>query len=206
MTLSPLDLALYSAALFALFMTPGPVWLAMLARALSGGFGAAWPLALGVVIGDVIWPLFAILGLGWVVAAHPGILTALKWVACLVFLGMGAAILRHRDADLSADNRLTKPGRMAGFLAGLAAILGNPKAILFYAGMLPGFFDIGALTAVDIFLICLVSAVVPFCGNLILAASVGRVRRLLSSPEAVRRTNTVAGALLITVGVAIPFF
>jgi threonine/homoserine/homoserine lactone efflux protein len=31
---------------------------------------------------------------------------------------------------------------MAGFLAGLAAILANPKAILFYMGMLPGFFDL----------------------------------------------------------------
>jgi hypothetical protein len=35
----------------------------------------------------------------------------------------------------------------AGFLAGLAVILGNPKAILFYMGMLPGFFDLRALTS-----------------------------------------------------------
>ena len=59
MSLTGVDLLLYAGALFVLFLTPGPVWVAMVARALSGGFGAAWPLALGVVIGDVLWPLLA---------------------------------------------------------------------------------------------------------------------------------------------------
>ena len=205
MTLSPLDLTLYAAGLFALFLTPGPVWVALLARTLSGGFHAAWPLALGVVVGDVLWPLLAILGVGWVVSIYGGFLDLLRWVACLVFIGMGLAILRHRDAQVGRDSRLTRPGKWAGFVAGLAVIIGNPKAILFYAGMLPGFFDLSALTRWDIAVICGLSAAVPLIGNLILAGAVGQVRRLLASPTAVRRTNTVAGALLVGVGCAIPF-
>lgn len=204
-TLSLLDLALYGAGLLALFLTPGPVWVALLARSLSGGFGAAWPLALGVVVGDVLWPLLAILGVSWIVSVYGGFLTLLKWVACAVFLAMGAAILRRRDATIARDGRLTRPGRLAGFVAGLAVILGNPKAILFYAGMLPGFFDLRALTAADIATICALSATVPLLGNLAIAAGVGQARRLLSSPIAVRRTNTVAGCLLLAVGVSIPF-
>ncbi|WP_375262873.1 LysE family translocator [Palleronia sp.] len=196
---------LYAAGLFALFLTPGPVWVALMARTLSGGFGAAWPLAAGVVVGDVLWPLLAILGVGWLVSVYGAVLSVLKWVASLVFIVMGAAILRHRDADLASDSRLTQPGRWSGFVAGLAVILGNPKAILFYAGMLPGFFEIGALSAWDIAAICALSAAVPLVGNLVLAASVGRARRLLASPRAVRRTNTGAALLLIGVGVAIPF-
>lgn len=205
MTLSFLDLALYAAGLFALFMTPGPVWVALMARAVSGGFHAAWPLALGVVVGDVLWPLLAILGVSWMVSVYGGFLALLKWVACLVFIGMGAMILRHRDASIARDSRLTRPGKLAGFAAGLLVILGNPKAMLFYAGMLPGFFDLGALTIADIVAICALSAGVPLLGNLVLAASVGRVRALLASPRAVRQTNSVAGLLLIAVGIAIPF-
>ncbi len=205
MTLSALDLSLYAAGLLALFLTPGPVWLALLARALSGGFGSAWPLALGVVVGDVLWPLLAILGVSWAVSIYGGFLTALKWLACLVFLGMGATILRHRNDPVARDGRLTRPGRLAGFTAGLAVILGNPKAILFYAGMLPGFFDLRALTGADIAAICSLSAGVPLLGNLLLSAGVGRMRRFLSSPRAVRRTNIAAGCLLLAVGAAIPF-
>jgi uncharacterized glyoxalase superfamily protein PhnB len=40
-----------------LWIAPGPVWVALTARALSGGFAAAWPLAIGVTIGDLVWPL-----------------------------------------------------------------------------------------------------------------------------------------------------
>ena len=60
-----------------------------------------------------------------------------------------------------SDSRLTRPGMWAGFLAGFAVILGNPKAILFYMGMLPDFFDLTVLTWKDIVAICFVSFFVP---------------------------------------------
>jgi len=56
-TLAPADLGLYAAAVFALFLTPGPVWMALTARTLAGGVRGAWPLAAGVVIGDALWSL-----------------------------------------------------------------------------------------------------------------------------------------------------
>ncbi len=93
MTISAGELALYAGALLILFLTPGPVWVALTARALSGGFHAAWPLALGVVVGDMLWPFLAILGVTWVVSVFSGFMTVLKWVAALVFLVMGALIL-----------------------------------------------------------------------------------------------------------------
>ena len=66
----------------------------------------------------------------------------------------------------------------------------EPKAILFYMGVLPGFFDLTALTVVDIALICILSFLIPLIGNLILAVFIGKARAILSSPTALRRTNT----------------
>ncbi|WP_425050945.1 LysE family translocator [Psychromarinibacter sp. S121] len=205
MTITAVELGLYALGLAVLFLTPGPVWLAMTARALSGGFHAAWPLALGVVVGDVVWPLLAVLGVTWLVSVFSGFLVFLKWVATAFFLGMGFMILKNADKSISADSRLTRPGAWAGFVAGVAVILGNPKAILFYMGMLPGFFDLRTLTVADIVAICALSAAIPLLGNLVVAASVGQIRKLLASPEAVRRTNIIAGSLLILVGLIIPF-
>ncbi len=205
MTIVPWEIAAYAGALLILFLTPGPVWVALTARALSGGFNAAWPLALGVVVGDILWPFLAILGVTWVVSVFSGFMTVLRWIACGTFLAMGALLIRHADAQLSTNARLTRPGMLAGFLAGLAVILGNPKAILFYMGMLPGFFDLAELRWPDMVAIALISALVPLTGNLLLALSIDRVRRLLSSPRALRRTNITAGALMICVGLVIPF-
>ena len=205
MTITPSQLALYCGALLILFLTPGPVWVALTARALSGGFHAAWPLAFGVVVGDAIWPLLAILGVSWFVTAFAGAMAVLKGIAAIVFLAMGILILRHRDRTIATDSRLTRPGMWAGFIAGVAVILGNPKAILFYMGVLPGFFDLTRVTGPDIAAIVAASIIVPLIGNLVFALFIDRARRLLTSPDALRRTNTVAGVLLILVGVVIPF-
>lgn len=203
MTIAPWDLALYAGALLILFLTPGPVWLALLARTLSGGFAAAWPLALGVVVGDFLWPLAAIYGLAWILSVYGEFMVVLRWVAALIFLVMGLQLIRHADRAISADGRLTRPGVWPGFAAGLAAILGNPKAMLFYLGVLPGFFDLSSITGVDITLVVVVSMVIPLIGNLVFAAGIDRLRQLLQSPTALRRANYTAGALLIIVGLVI---
>ena len=204
MTLGAWDIALYSGALAILFLTPGPVWVGLIARSLSGGFHPAWPLALGVVVGDVLWSLLAIFGITWVLSIYGGFLEALKWVAAIMFVVMGALVIRSADKQIGTDNRLTRPGMWAGFVAGLVIILSNPKAILFYAGMLPGFFDLTRLTALDIVVIAALSMIVPLLGNLALALFVDRARRLMQRPEALRRMNITAGALLICVGLVIP--
>jgi threonine/homoserine/homoserine lactone efflux protein len=199
MSLTPFDLWLYAGAMLVLFLTPGPVWLALMARGMSGGFPAAWPLALGVAVGDILWPLLAVLGVTWAASTFDGLMVALKYLAVGMFAVMGLLLIRHADRTIAADSRLTRPGAWAGFMAGLAVILGNPKAILFYMGMLPGFFDLAAVTPFDIAAIVAISFVVPLGGNLTMALFIDRVRRLLASPAALRRTNIVSGVLLILV-------
>lgn len=194
---------LYAGAMAALWAVPGPVWVALMARALSGGFAAAWPLALGVTLGDAVWPLTAIFGLSWILSVYGGFLTALHWVAALTFVAMGALLLRKSGGTLRADGALTRPGMWAGFATGVAAAFGNPKAILFYMGVLPGFFDLTQVRAPDIAVIIAVSVLVPLLGNLALALFLDRARALLARPERLQRMNLISGLLLIAVGIVI---
>lgn len=203
MTLGLGDLSLYAGALLILFLTPGPVWVAIIARSLSGGFSGAWPLALGVVVGDVLWPLLAVFGISVLVALYADFLIVLRYAGAAIFVAMGTALIRHADRVIGENAALTRPGMWAGFLAGLLVILGNPKAILFYMGVLPGFFDLAAVTGWDIVAICAISALVPLTGNLMLGLFLGRVRALLTAPGALRQINIWAGAMLIGVGIVI---
>lgn len=205
MTVTFTELAVYAGALLVLFLTPGPVWLALSARALSGGFQAAWPLALGVVVGDLLWPVLAIFGLALVVQSFDGVVVALRFIASGVFIVMGLLLIRHAADAVSTDSRLTRPGRWAGFTAGLAAILGNPKAILFYMGVLPGFFDLSRVTPFDIAAIAGMSMLVPLLGNLALAAAIARARARITRPDRITRINQGSGVALILVGVGLPF-
>jgi threonine/homoserine/homoserine lactone efflux protein len=199
------ELGLYALGMLGLWAVPGPVWVALTARALSGGFRAAWPLAVGVALGDLLWPLAAILGLSWIHTVYGDILGLLRWVAAGVFVVMGVMLLRAPAGSLTGDNAMTKPGLWAGFTVGVAAVVGNPKAILFYMGALPGFFDLAVLTKWDIAAIIGISAGVTLGGNLLLALFLDRARALLSSEAALRRMNVGSGVLLVLVGMIIPF-
>ena len=205
MTLEFSDLALYAAAVLILFLTPGPVWVALLARAMSGGFKAVWPLALGVAFGDAIWPVLAVFGVSWVANEINGIMAILRYLAAVVFLVMGVLLVLKVENTLGNYSRLTRPGMWAGFIAGVVVILGNPKAILFYMGILPGFFDLTEVAPLDVIAIVMVSSTTPLLGNLILASFVIKARTFLQSARAVRRINIMSGMLLISVGLVIPF-
>ena len=205
MTLTAAELGLYALGMAGLWAVPGPVWVALLARALSGGFAAAWPLALGVTLGDLLWPALAIFGMGWVLSVYGEALQILRWIAAATFAVMGALLIAKSGTLMSADSKLTRPGRLAGLMTGVAAVVGNPKAILFYMTVLPAFFgDVSRLTAVDIASILAVSVAVPLVGNLGLALFLDRVRVLLSNPARVQMLNRISGGLLILVACAIP--
>lgn len=205
MSISITDLALYALAVFILFLTPGPVWVALLARTLSGGFQAAWPLALGVSLGDAAWPLLAILGVSWLVNEINGLMRIMRIVGALMFLIMGTLLITRADRALGSNSRLTRPGMWAGFVAGVLAIISNPKAILFYMGVLPGFFDLTQISNTDVFTIVLVSVLVPFLSNLTLIAFVHQIGQALRAPSAVKRINIISGCLLVVVGLIILF-
>ena len=70
--------------------------------------------------------------------------------------------------------------------------------------MLPGFFDLTRLTALDIVIIATLSMIIPLIGNLAMALFIDRARRLMQRTEALRRMNITAGVLLICVGLVIP--
>ena len=205
MTVTGWQLLVYAGGMAALWAVPGPVWVALLARALSGGFAAAWPLAVGVALGDLAWPLLAILGLSWIEGVWGDFLSWLRIVAAGIFLVMGILLIRKKPTQPGTDSRMTRPGLWAGFSVGLAAVIGNPKAILFYMGALPGFFDLSRITLADTLAIIAISALVPMAGNLGLSLFLDRARRLLQSPAAIHRLNLISGVLLVGVALAIPF-
>lgn len=197
------SLAAYAGALAVLAATPGPVVAALIARSATGGVRAAVPLAAGVAVGDVAWPLAAMLGVGAVSAAWAGFLTVLRCVGAAILVWMGVSLVRKAGALAAAAGGPAQGRGWSEFAAGLSVIAGNPKAILFYAGVLPGFFDFRTLGWLDVAVICLVSAAVPFLCNLGWAALFARARRWLADPTAMRRVHVAAGVALVAVGVGI---
>ena len=204
MSISFSDLIFYAFGIFVLFLTPGPVWIAIISRSITGGLYGAAPLAAGVAIGDIIWPTLAIAGSAALAASYANLLLYLKYLAVIIFVILGINLINNQNSKIDSQNlKLSKSRELAGFTAGLLVIIGNPKAALFYLGILPGFFNLSKLTIADCITIALVSSLIPFLGNLTLAVMVEKSREILSSAAAVRKLNILSGCLLIFVGLLI---
>jgi threonine/homoserine/homoserine lactone efflux protein len=91
-------------------------------------------------------------------------------------------------------------------MTGLLVNFSNPKAILFYISIMPGFFVLNQLTNTDAVIIASISALVPFIGNIILIALVSPVRQLMQSPSAQKKLNQISSILLLIVAVMILVF
>ena len=108
MAITSPQLILYFGALVILFLTPGPVWIAIIARAISGGTKSALALTLGVSLGDLLWPIIVFLGLGFLISVYADILILIRYLAALILAIMGLQIILSTQKKLSPNEKLTK--------------------------------------------------------------------------------------------------
>ena len=206
MTIDSNQIFLYFFALVILFLTPGPVWVALIARTVSGGAKSSISLALGVSLGDMLWPFVVYFSLSLLISLYSDILLTFRYFASFVLVLMGLQIIYLGNKALGEDHRLTKSGFIAGFYAGFIAVTANPKASLFYMTLLPSFFNFELIGLFDVCLISLLSFSIPMIGNILMILFVTKIRSLLYSPYAVRMTNLISGILLVFVGLSISIF
>jgi len=203
MTITSAQLFLYFGALVILFLTPGPVWIAIIARTVSGGVKSGMSLVLGVSLGDLLWPIMAYFGLGLLISLYSDILILVRYMAAIILVIMGIQTVLASRKGIKANDDLTKSGFFAGFTAGLIAVTANPKATLFYLTLLPSFFNFGEIGLTDLAIISGISFAVPMLGNILMILFLAKAKNFLSSPSAVRVTNIISGILLVVVGIVI---
>jgi len=190
-------------AMFVLAVLPGPGTLAVASHSLSFGFRSSAPMIAGIVLGDLLFLLLAISGLSALAIVLGELFTAIRMLgaAYLVWLGINL----WRAPAPTDENQWSKKRRAPGqtFLSGLLLTLGNPKVILFYAGILPTLLDLNELTAASA---ATAAVVVSSVLSLVLAAYslfAARAGNLWKSSAARRNVNRGAGALMIGTGVTI---
>ena len=200
----------YAFAMFILFLTPGPVWVVLLARIFSNGWSGGLPLACGVIIADFTWSFLAVISISSISEAIPSITKTLTWVAAGFFLYLAIKLWLKPSYYLN-NIKLSKVSSkfkfnsiyLESFMTGLLVNFSNPKAILFYISIMPGFFVLNQLTNTDAVIIASISALVPFVGNIILIALVSPVRQFMQSPSAQKKLNQISSILLLIVAVMI---
>jgi threonine/homoserine/homoserine lactone efflux protein len=201
-------LTLYSAFGFAVAMlvlaaSPGPGVFATTARAMASGFRPSLAVIWGIVLGDIIFLLFAAFGLSMVARALGNLFFIVKICGGAYLVWLGIKIWLQKPKTFQDHQNPDSRSKWGNFASGLIITLSNPKVILFYCGFLPTFLDLSALTIVDLmFVVAIITAVLS--GVLITYAYLAsRARRMFTTERAVKRLNRAAGGVMVAAGVAI---
>lgn len=188
----------YSTAVVLAAMTPGPAMFAVITNGVSRGFARAFTAGLGVAAGDAVLVTLALLGLVTLVQTFEWIFLILKYAgaAYLIYLGVRmwrSAAVRAQESE--GEGRFTR-----SFVLGASIALGNPKAILFHASIMPLILDLNAMTFADGLAVVavVVSANVLTMGSY--AALSGRASRWFRTASRMRLMNRVAGGAMIGTG------
>lgn len=189
----------FVAAVLVFLMLPGPGTFAVLTSTAKGGLRGGFAALTGLMIGDWLLMLAALVGVAALVAAHPALFTAVQWLGVAYLVWVGIQLLRA-SGEINAMPLPMTPGTY--FRQGFLITLINPKAIIFYMAFFPlfidpsryqGFATLGALGATISFLTFAYGTALIVCGNWV-------VRRLRANALVGRWSSRFAGVALIGFG------
>ena len=201
-------MTLYSAFGFAVAMlvlaaSPGPGVFATTARAMASGFRPALAVIWGIVLGDIIFLLFAAFGLSMVARVLGNLFFLVKICGGAYLVYLGVKIWLQKPELVQSHQNSASRSKWGNFVSGIIITLSNPKVILFYCGFLPTFLDLSALTIIDLALIVVIITAVLSGVLITYAYLASRARRMFTNERAVKRLNRAAGGVMVAAGVAI---
>ena len=112
----------------------------------------------GIVLGDLVFIALAILGLTVVAKAMGSLFMFVKILGGLYLLWLGFSLFfKKGSSKITASKNNSKWSLLASFMAGFILTLGDIKAIVFYASLLPLFIDLSAVRTPDIAVIVFIT-------------------------------------------------
>jgi threonine/homoserine/homoserine lactone efflux protein len=197
--------AAYALASFLLVVVPGPSVLFVISRGVTLGRRAALATVVGNAAGVYVQALLVAVGLGAVISRSVAVFQTIKFLGAGYLVYLGVQALRHRRALSSVleatDLRPTRHLLREGFLVGLA----NPKAVVFFAAILPQFVEPhGAPAGVQMAVLAAISMLIAIVSDGCWGLAAGTARSWLSaSPKRLELLGGAGGLTMIGLGVGL---
>jgi threonine/homoserine/homoserine lactone efflux protein len=184
-------------------VTPGPGIFALLARAMTQGAASCFPLALGMAVSDIIYLIFACLGLAVIAEHYSTLFTIIRIVGAIYLIYLGWKMWNDRSHLIQEARPASRTSTLMGFVQGFLISASNPKVILFYIAFLPTFMDLAVLTAEGIAIAALLCLLGLMIGLMAVSYTASWARRYFQSQRAMTGLNRVAGTIMMSAGLYI---
>ena len=191
---------------YALVIVPGPNVLFVISRSLQLGRLAGIVAVFGGQLGVYVQVIAVALGVGALVQESVAVFTVVRLAGACYLVVLGVQAIRHRSslsAVLSGAVPAASTRRMLrdGFVVGLT----NPKAIVFFAAVLPQFADRSAgHVPVQLLLLGAIFMCIALISDCIWAVVAGTVRAWFArSPRRLELVGGTSGLVMIGIGASL---
>ena len=197
----------YLVAAMIIILAPGPSVLFVIARAIAWGKKTSVLTVLGNVLGSFVLSTLVALGVGPVLERYNLAYIGVQWAGGLYLIYLGFDAIKKRaihDSDMTNQGPIGPTALQSirdGFWVGAL----NPKAIVFFAAVLPQFIDIDSdSVTLQLFFLGLTFCVLAFISDSTWGLLAGTVRTwLASSQHRLERLRASGGVVMIVLGIAV---
>jgi homoserine/homoserine lactone efflux protein len=186
-----------------LCIIPGPAVMAVVGASLSRE-RAGYAAASGVVTGNLAYFAISAAGIASVIVQSHTAFQIVRWCGAAYLAYLGIRSLLVREAGLYPDGRDDDSFKMArGWASGALTQLANPKALVFFAAILPQFIDPRESLLTQIVILGIASQCIEFAvlSGYIVAAN--RIRERGIAVKSRTLAERVGGLFLLGVAAAV---
>jgi len=156
--------------------------------------------ALGIVLGDLVFVALAILGMSFLAETMGSFFTILRYAGGAYLIWLGVTLLRSKKEMNLSESNSSKLSLAASFMSGLFLTLGDIKAILFYASLFPAFVDMSNLRASEIIAIVIVTIFAVGGVKIFYALAAQKITARFRSRNSQKLARTSAGCCMVGAG------
>lgn len=199
----------YLVAAMIIILAPGPSVLFVIARAIAWGRTTSILTVLGNVSGSFVLSSLVALGIGPVLQRYHVAYVAVQWGGGLYLIYLGVDAIRKRAVHASdmTNQGPVGPTSLQSIRDGFWVGVLNPKAIVFFAAVLPQFVDIeGSSVTKQLLFLGLTFCVLAFFSDGAWGLLAGAARTWLAKTNTrLEKLRALGGTVMIVLGIAVLF-
>jgi len=195
-------LSLFLITTFVVVLSPGPAAISVSATAASNGFKQAMLVVAGIAIANTVYFVLSATGISALLLASNTVFTIIKWVgvAYLLYLAYQAIFTQSGGFTITPGSQTHNLAHRV-FLRGFILEMANPKALLYFAALLPQFIDPTYPVIFQFIVFGAITLTIDFSVYAVYALLGVFSAKASLRPSIVQAINKTAGGMLIFAGI-----
>lgn len=173
----------------------------VITRSATLGIANGVAVTAGIILGALVFILLAIFSLSVVAETMGSLFMIVKYLGASYLLWLGYTLITAKSsAKITFDKTVKKQNLFASFIAGFILTLGDIKAIIFYASLLPVFVDLSSLQTSDVLILISVMVISIGSVKILYALSAAKIVVYATNKKLDNVARKTAGACMLGAG------